>query len=395
VTIDLSAIGGPPAREMVSSYNDFYSSSTFIESTIPLGLKALTVTVTDANGDTARSDLGLQVVGEFSGTLSSSICREYDVIIDTEGQNLNISAEALFPEIYSVPLTVQIFLPSNQTNNPDYTLELAGEGSYLEIPSVPKGTLSIVVCFDIEYSAKLSTAALKQADEAQFSISVSTTGTGIIFGNVIDAETGAPLSGVSITTSGGSSTETDNGYYRLIVPAGVYNVTASDPAYKDKTMSVDVQSGVLVGADMLLEPKDFDRGTEDGGEGGCPVAQSFESKSRVLPLLRSFRDTSLSKSAQGRRLIKKYYRFAPEAAVFVKKDPELMGAVRKTVLQILPLIEKVLANKPAELSAPQRAAITNCLEKLKKVASPALKREIDRFIGSLGDNQGFNDLLAQ
>jgi hypothetical protein len=72
-----------------------------------------------------------------------------------------------------------------------------------------------------------------------------------------------------------------------------------------------------------------------------------------------------------------------------------MKRIRKTAMELSPLIEKVLEKKPAAFTAPHMAAITDCLEKLKKGGSPELKKEIDWFIGCLADHQVISDLLFQ
>jgi len=242
--------------------------------------------------------------------------------------------------------------------------------------------------------SKYSSKALKQTGGGQYSISSSTSGTGIVFGEVTDAEKGEPVSGVSIRSTVGGTSETDDGYYLLLGPAGNYNVTASNSAYKDASRSVSVPSGGSIEANMLMKPRDFDDGTE-GGQGGCPAALALKDQGGALAILRSFRDTALEKTGTGRNYIRKYYRFAPEVTALLGQNPGLMESVRKTALELSPLAEKALGNEPVTLNASHIDAITDCLEKVKKGGSPGLKREIDGFIQRLADHRVLSDFLVQ
>jgi outer membrane protein assembly factor BamB len=397
VTIDLSGIGGSTAQEMNDDGDGTYSFSTVVESTVQLGLKALTVTAADVNGVGAGSIIGLQVVSEITGTVTT--CREHELLIEAQGTNLNITYALLVEAASPQLLILQIFMPTNSTNDPDYELTMTEESGHHEILNAEPGTWRLIICVTDASRSKIvreySSKNLKQNSGGQYSISSSTSGTGIVFGEVTDAEKGAPVSGVSIRSSVGGSSETDDGYYLLLGPAGNYNVTASNSDYKDATRSVSVPSGASVEANMLMKPRDFDDGTTEGGQGSCPVARALKDQGSVLSILRSFRDTALGKTDTGRNYIRKYYRFAPEVTALLGQNPGLMERVRKTALELSPLAEKVLGKEPVTLNASHIDAITDCLEKMKKGGSPGLKREIDRFILRLADRRVFSDLLAQ
>lgn len=81
---------------------------------------------------------------------------------------------------------------------------------------------------------------------------------GTVAGEVVDAATGAPVEGVSLTSAGTSQAITDgDGRYSLDdVPAGLAVITASAPGYLSSTQTVDLRSGDLseLSFDLTVDP---------------------------------------------------------------------------------------------------------------------------------------------
>jgi hypothetical protein len=74
------------------------------------------------------------------------------------------------------------------------------------------------------------------------------------------------------------------------------------------------------------------------GEEGCPIELIYGGKSEQTELLRLFRDNVLSKTPEGRQLIKLYYQWSPVMVRAMKQDEEFREEVKKMINSILPVI---------------------------------------------------------
>jgi malectin (di-glucose binding ER protein)/carboxypeptidase family protein len=91
-----------------------------------------------------------------------------------------------------------------------------------------------------------------------FAVLYSLPPSGFIQGNVTDANDNLPIAGASVKAlQGGNpvrSVNTDaNGFYRVQVPVGAYDVEASSPNYTTETASVDVAEDETVQQDFVLD----------------------------------------------------------------------------------------------------------------------------------------------
>lgn len=81
---------------------------------------------------------------------------------------------------------------------------------------------------------------------------------GIVAGEVLDAASGEPVEGVTLTSAGTSQAITDGGgrYTLADVPAGLAVITATAPGYLPTTQTVDLQSGDLsdLSFDLQVDP---------------------------------------------------------------------------------------------------------------------------------------------
>lgn len=78
---------------------------------------------------------------------------------------------------------------------------------------------------------------------------------GSITGHVTDSSTGAAISGATVSYSGGSTTTDSSGSYTFCnVPAGTYNLTASQSGYNSQTGSVTVTAAAGATLNFQLTP---------------------------------------------------------------------------------------------------------------------------------------------
>ncbi|MFQ6127246.1 MAG: carboxypeptidase-like regulatory domain-containing protein [Candidatus Heimdallarchaeota archaeon] len=78
---------------------------------------------------------------------------------------------------------------------------------------------------------------------------------GWIDGHVTDSDTGAAIVGATVTADAYSATTDANGYYKIELPPGTYDVAASAPDYFSETKpNIVVESGATTTVNFALEP---------------------------------------------------------------------------------------------------------------------------------------------
>lgn len=88
---------------------------------------------------------------------------------------------------------------------------------------------------------------------------------GIVAGTVVDATTGIPLSGVTVSYSGGATSTDSSGQYAFpTVTEGSYGFTAALSGYSPQTQTVSVGPGATVSLDLSLVRRVFSDGFESG-----------------------------------------------------------------------------------------------------------------------------------
>jgi hypothetical protein len=75
-------------------------------------------------------------------------------------------------------------------------------------------------------------------------------------------------------------------------------------------------------------------------ESGCPVEQIYGTHSEEVALLRAFRDTILSKTPAGQRVIKIYYDWSPAITEAVAKDKAFKEEIKRMIDPVVGLIER-------------------------------------------------------
>lgn len=74
----------------------------------------------------------------------------------------------------------------------------------------------------------------------------------------------------------------------------------------------------------------------------CPVESIYKNSSMQAKLLRNFRDKILSKTPQGRQLIRLYYQLSPAIVMAMQEDEEFKTEITETIDSLLPLVERMV-----------------------------------------------------
>ncbi|MBN1832988.1 MAG: hypothetical protein JW896_12855 [Deltaproteobacteria bacterium] len=125
----------------------------------------------------------------------------------------------------------------------------------------------------------ISTSSLYAATQAGL---LQCTGTGVIAGQVIDAETGMPIDHATIFSDLGIKTNCVNGEYMMVNPAGVYELTAIKDNYANETLiNVTVYGGDVSWVNFEMEQgASTARIEQTGGSGsggsGCFIATAAQ-----------------------------------------------------------------------------------------------------------------------
>ena len=264
---------------------------------------------------------------------------------------------------------LRIFSPSNTTGTPDYEVPVTAQQQELQINNAENGQWTVNV-------------TNSTGTDIQCDLSSTIAGTGIVFGTVVDAESHAPVNGVNIQTSSGTSATTQNGVYVLLSPSGVFSLTTSSSKYMPTTKSVNLNAGSSVEKNILLIPSNFsDNATT------CLATAVLGPASDKLDLLRQFRDTCLKKTPLGTAYSNTYYRFSPEITAMIAADPALRAQVQETLEAILPFIRVWVQGSTVVSPAFPEARVRACLKAFRSTASPELAREIDMGLKLLATGQ--------
>lgn len=406
VKVDLTEIGGSASQDMrddgangdAAAGDGIYSLSTVVPANISIKFTGLLVTVTDTENKVVHGAIMLEVFNEVEDT--GDRIQEYEMLYqpvvlcdpgpcDTGGNYFTIQyqydgssvTERLRTALRSngeavQQLVLQVFSPSNTTTVPDYERPIQQLTQKLRVSNAEPGI----------WRYKVINQGL---GDVQYSLTTTAAGTGVISGSVTEVETGTPVDQVIISTTGGGYTQSQNGYYLMLSPAGVFTLTASDPLHAPASLSVNLTSGSAVEANILLLPK----GSTDPGI--CPVEELFQGSDDVLQLARQFRDAVLPMTGYGTSSIAKYYRFAPEITACIGNDAALRDDIAAAMLGLLPVMEKMLKREPAFLNEQQLFSITQCLEHMQQHAGPALGHEIEQVLQDIGSGAFFNNLNLQ
>jgi hypothetical protein len=190
-------------------------------------------------------------------------------------------------------------------------------------------------------------------------------GSGLISGSVTAEDSGSPVDAAHFSSSCGSTCESANGFYLLLVPAGVHTIdVAADGFHTERITGVQVPSGGSIVRDISLRPQ--------GDSTSCPASALLADKARWkhLALLRIFRDSVLAATAEGRKLTACYYAYGPAFLNLLSRRQDLRKRCASLLLKCMPVLESARPGKTLQLPAPLARDISSLLQALEE-ASPA------------------------
>jgi len=95
--------------------------------------------------------------------------------------------------------------------------------------------------------------------------------------------------------------------------------------------------------------------TTTASAGACAVETIYGERSAEVELLREYRDTVLSRSATGRRIISQYYELSPAVSEFLQKDPAARERARRVFDSMLPVLKNQLEHISSTILRGNRA----------------------------------------
>ena len=202
---------------------------------------------------------------------------------------------------------------------------------------------------------------------------------GTISGTVKDAETGNPIEKATATTDkGGYSARTDAAGAFTIpgVAVGSYSLTVSASGYQTKTASVTVAKDETEIADFSLSA---------GGGTTCPAESVAAADSGLLTLLRSYRDRVLAQSSLGKQYTALYYMHAAEMTRLAVFSENIRSKMAAALCAVAPSMRSSLQGSGLTMNPAQRQKIIDCIQAIKKAASPKLKEALALLEKNMGD----------
>jgi len=217
VQADLSELGGSADQEMDDAGasgdevagDGIYSRAAVITPDSPVGPVAINITATDTAGLSARTVITFQIINEIVGIEPG----EYAVVIAAPGQKLTIrySLYGISARTFPEPLAeesagpepgfaLQVFMPDG--TSPVFEDTITSEARKKEFADAAVGTWVYKVVLTGGTGRTAAGTVLSRAS-AQYSLTTTTAGTGIVFGSVTEVETGEPVTNAGISTSVG------------------------------------------------------------------------------------------------------------------------------------------------------------------------------------------------
>ncbi len=347
-----------------------YSYLLTIPKDHPVGPQGLQVNVTDAGGTTASKVVTVIVNSSIVEDFLCGDTNTFEFENPIAGQSLILSY-AILEGPAGLVASLWVTGPDGEIFGP---FDVSNEGATAEIINARDGIWFYEVTVDCPPALGRRNAEMRAAASSggQYSIMTTTAGTGVVFGGVTDGETGDPVD-VTVSTSIGGTTASQNGYYLLLSPAGAFTVTASHADYAPASKAVSLMSGGSVEANLILT-------TGVSGNTTCAL-ESLGFSDNALNLLRLFRDAVLMGADGGRELVDRYYTHSPELTRIFQGRPELRADVRRAVRQLIPAAVQLVRGTAPELTLQQRKTALRVLRRLRSCATEPLQKTVDTCIG--------------
>jgi photosystem II stability/assembly factor-like uncharacterized protein len=191
-------------------------SGTYNVTAVATGFFAVTESAAVSSGQTTKLNFRLSPGGKIAGTVTNS------------------SGAAI------AGASVHI-LGGSVTQ--DFTLTTDASGAYASA-FIPTGSYTIIVsAAGFASQTKGTSVAAGQTSTVNFTLAAA-GGAGALVGTVVNISNNAPVSGATVSFSGGSTTTNSNGFYQFTnVAVGTYNVTATHAGFFSSTQSATVTSG--------------------------------------------------------------------------------------------------------------------------------------------------------
>jgi hypothetical protein len=219
----------------------------------------------------------------------------------------------------------------------------------------------------------------------------SSSGTGLLSGTITAQDTGSTVDNAAVSSSSGSSCASSDGFYSLMMPAGVHDIEIAADGYDSASLSgITVNAGEMVTRDIVLA-------TGPGDGGGCAATELLKNSAnrKHLPALRAFRDAVLKKSLPGNRLTALYYAAEGDVRKVLKKNPQLRTRAARLLQNAVPVVLASL--KAQSLSIPSSLFNeASCFLFDLEQASPArLKARINKLRREMKDESFLNFAISR
>ncbi len=395
VTADLTAIGGLADAALrddgtagdAAAGDGLYTLVATVSANTDPGLKPLGVTARDMGGAARTAFAGLSVFKQFTDTVAPDETKGFKINNGLAGQTLvftlNLNgggggggSPSLHgrTETSACTPTVVVLSPGEKTSTGQTGSQNGSSGQItIEVPNAEAG----------QWTCQVSNNAC--ATTVSFGLESTIAGMGIVSGMVVDTRTGTGIGGVNLLTTGGISSQTDEGVYVMLHPSGMFSMSCSAEGFLPATRQLTVNAGGSTELYVAL-----DNGTLTGS---CFLTKSLGENSAQLQTLRHFRDSVLGATAQGKRYAGLYYRHSPEILAMMQKDRQLAEDIYRCASSLMPLVEQMMQGREPMPDVQQRSLFAACLEKIRSHAKPQLKAETERVLKLLEKNQPFNSIL--
>jgi photosystem II stability/assembly factor-like uncharacterized protein len=213
----------------------------------------------------------------------------------------------------------------------------------------------------------------------------SAAGSGILSGFITAENTGKPVDAALIISSCGSSCVSASGYYLLLMPSGIHTVSVSAQGYHAENIAgMQVPAGGSIVRDISLKPL--------SNSGSCPAAALL--RSNHLPVLRRFRDSVLSSSPDGQKLIALYYAHGPALINIFMKRPDLRARCVSLLEKCLPALDAARPEQALSLPSPLADDAVSLLQDMEAAAPAGMKAAFTLLRRYLRNRQDLKILLG-
>ena len=405
-----------------------------------LGLDNQSMSMNDQDGDSVYSrTLPVEISGgkigprlvhffaeDIAGLKATTVAR-----VDIKGRQIIEVSDVgavytpIVNDIEGQTLVVEYYVSDNTTDNctwlqildPDNATYLEEESAVsrtltiVEIPNAAKGAWSVRLrksCSGQQAVSRRGSASVMASSSSAVSVSSSISGTGVLFGMIVDAVDGSPESSALVKTNGGTQTYTNQGFYCLLQPAGSFVLDASKPAHQTVFKSVSVASGTDSEINITMPRLNASTTTTSttttstpggttttispggttttsiAGKTKCPLAKAMNERAKPLGMLRQFRDSVMAKTEKGREYVELYYTHGAEITEMLAGDASLRLQVTEAALESLPVVKRALKGD-AETVLPKHLLLTfeEIAGRIQARAGPELREAIAAVLADM------------